>query len=93
MDVVVKEGTTVADPTRTVKYVAFENAAGKYMQYGATTGELVAFGTDKDTTIDATNILAGLAAEVGLSADTTNLRVMVKQAEVLTPLRMEALFQ
>ncbi len=72
VDVVVKEGTTVADPTRTVKYVAFENAAGKYMQYGATTAELKAFGTDTDTTIDATNILAGLAAEVGLSADTTN---------------------
>ena len=32
-----KEGTTVADPTRTVKYLAFENAAGKYMEYGATT--------------------------------------------------------
>ena len=71
VDVVVKEGTTVADPTRTVKYVAFENAAGKYMQYGAATGELKAFASEADTTIDATNILAGLAAEVGLSADTT----------------------
>ena len=41
------------------------------MQYGATTGELKAFASEADTTIDATNILAGLAAEVGLSADTT----------------------
>jgi len=71
VDVVVREGTTVADPTRTVKYLAFENAAGKYMQYGAATGELVAFASEADTTIDATNILAGLAAELGLSADTT----------------------
>ena len=71
VDVVVKEGTTVADPTRNVKYLAFENAAGKYMEYGAATAELVAFTSERDTTIDATNILSGLAAELGLSADTT----------------------
>ena len=71
VDVVVKEGTTVADPTRTVKYLAFENAAGKYMEYGNSDAELVAFTTERDTTIDATNILAGLADELGLSADTT----------------------
>ena len=71
VDVVVKEGTTVADPTRTVKYLAIENAAGKFMRYGAATAELVAFASERDTNIDATNILAGLAAELGLSADTT----------------------
>ena len=84
VDVVVKEGTTVADPTRTVKYLAIENAAGKFMRYGAATAELVAFASERDTNIDATNILAGLAAELGLSADTTTYEVTVKQAGIDT---------
>ena len=67
VNVVVKEGTTVASPDKAVKYLALENAAGKFMSLANVTAE--GFGTETDTTIANTNILKGLAADLGLSAD------------------------
>jgi len=67
VDVVVKEGTTVASPDKAVKYLALENASGKFMSLANVTVE--GFGTEANTTINNTNILKGLADDLGLSAD------------------------
>ena len=72
--VVVKEGTLSSNTEETVKYIALENASGKLMTIGKTAGDTgeFFFGTENDSSIANTNILASLKDELGLTADTTN---------------------
>ena len=72
--VVVKEGTTSSDTSQTIKYIALENASGKQMTIAAKTNDsgTFFFGSEDDSSIANTNILASLKDELGLTADKTS---------------------